>query len=257
MKLISWNVNGIRACYKKGFVEFIEREDPDILAIQETKAHPEQCEPILRHPAGREGYWSSAKRKGYSGTATFLKPGLPKVRGVSHGIGHEEFDSEGRFVITEHDDFTLYNMYFVNGGSGPERHEFKQRFLRSFYDHLKPMVRAGKPIIVAGDYNIALADIDVYDPKGLANESGFLPEEREWLKAFLDLGFIDTFRYFHPTAKDRYTWWAYYERARVGNRGWRIDYLCATKNLQGRLKSAEILDGQEGSDHCPVVLTLT
>lgn len=256
MKLISWNVNGIRACYKKGFIEFIEREQPDILAVQETKADPEQCEPMLRAPAERTSFWSTAKKKGYSGTATFLAPGVPAPKSVQRGIGIAEYDTEGRFVITEHELFTLYNVYIVNGGSGPERHDFKMRFLRDFTDHLRPLVQAGKPIIITGDFNVAHRDIDVYSPESLAHESGFLPEERAWFDQFLDIGFVDTFRHFHPQARDRYTWWAYYERARIGNRGWRIDYFCVTKNLVPRLKRAEILDGQAGSDHCPVVLEL-
>ena len=255
MKLITWNVNGIRACYKKGFIEFIEREDPDILSVQETKADPGQCEPLLVQPAGRVGYWSTAKKKGYSGVATFVRPGA-EPSAVRHGIGADEYDSEGRFVITEHKDFTLYNIYFVNGGSGPERHEFKQRFLKDLSAHLKPLVDAGKPIIVTGDYNVAHREIDVYDPIRLADESGFLPEERQWFSEFLDLGFVDTFRYFHPDARDRYTWWSYYEQGRVGNRGWRIDYFCVTKNLVARLKRVDQLDLQMGSDHCPVVLEL-
>lgn len=264
MKLISWNVNGIRACYKKGFVEFIEREDPDILAVQETKAEPGQCEPAIINAAGRTSYWSSAKKKGYSGTATFLKPELLRSeqsdqafdRRVLRGIGREEFDSEGRFLITDHGHFTLYNIYFVNGGSGPERHEFKQRFLRELYIHLKEQIQNGKPIIVTGDYNIAHREIDVYDSVGLANASGFLQEERKWLDEFFALGFVDTYRHFYPRVGDKYTWWSMYERGRISNRGWRIDYFCVSKDLVGKLQRAEILDGQQGSDHCPVVLEL-
>jgi exodeoxyribonuclease III len=256
MKLISWNVNGIRACYKKGFVEFIEREQPDILAVQETKAQPDQCEPILRSPAERTSFWSSAKKKGYSGTATFLAPGQTPPKAVRYGIGIDEYDSEGRFVITEHEAFTLYNVYIVNGGSGPERHDFKQRFLKDFTNHLRPLVEAGAPIIITGDFNVAHRPVDVYSPESLAHESGFLPEERQWFDEFLKMGFVDSFRHMHPDARERYTWWAYYERARIGNRGWRIDYFCVTKNLASKITRAEILDGQEGSDHCPVVLEL-
>jgi exodeoxyribonuclease-3 len=255
MKLISWNVNGIRACYKKGLVEFVERENPDIFCVQETKADPSQCEPAIVNLAGRKGFWSTAKKKGYSGVATFLTPeAAPQT--VRHGIGIEAYDSEGRFVITEHEAFTLYNIYFVNGGSGPERHEFKQRFLKDLVEHLKPLVKAGKPIIVAGDYNVAHKAIDVYDPVGLSGVSGYLPEERQWFESFLELGFVDTFRHFHPDERDRYTWWSYYEQGRLGNRGWRIDYFCVTPGLVANLKRADQLDRQMGSDHCPVVLEL-
>jgi exodeoxyribonuclease-3 len=250
MKIISWNVNGIRAAYKKGFVEFVEREDPDILAVQETKAHKDQCEPGIVNAGDRKSYWSSATRKGYSGVATFLRE---EPKSVAHGIGIEKYDSEGRFVVTEHEDFTFYNIYFVNGGS---RHDFKQEFLKDLFDHLKPQVKKGKPIIIAGDYNIAHKPIDIHDPVRLANESGFLPEERKWFDEFIDLGFVDTFRHFHPNEPDRYSWWSYVERGRLGNRGWRIDYVCTTKNLSSRLKRAEVLDGQMGSDHCPVLLEL-
>lgn len=256
MKLVSWNVNGIRAAYKKGFIEFVEREQPDILSLQETKAHPDQCEPALRAPNGMEGFWSTAKRKGYSGTATFLAAGLAKPKNISYGIGIDEYDAEGRFVITEHEEFTLYNVYIVNGGSGPDRHNFKMRFLRDFNEHLRPLVKAGRPIIVTGDFNVAHRGIDVYSPESLAHESGFLPEERAWFDQFLEMGFVDTFRHLHPVARDRYTWWAYYERARIGNRGWRIDYFCVTQNLAAKIRRAEILDGQTGSDHCPVVLEI-
>ncbi len=254
LKLITWNVNGIRSAYKKGLIEFLEREDPDIFCVQETKAHPEQCEPMIQRPAGRSSYWSSAVRKGYSGVATFARE---EPDSVAHGIGSPEYDSEGRFVITSHGDFTLYNIYFPNGGSGPERHEFKQRFLRDLSLHLRPKVEAGERIIVVGDYNVAQTEIDVYDPVGLSAESGFLPEEREWMSRFLDMGFVDAFRHFHPGEREAYTWWDQRTRARLANRGWRIDYVCVTRNLAPRLRSAAILDGQQGSDHCPVVVEMS
>ena len=250
MKIISWNVNGIRAAYKKGLIEFIDREEPDILCLQETKAHREQCEPALWEPGGRKSYWSSATKKGYSGVATYT---LKEPREIKLGIGHAPYDSEGRIVVTEYNHFLLYNIYFPNGGSGPVRHQFKQRFLEDLNKHLKPLVDAGKPIIVVGDYNVAHREIDIYDPVKNAGESGFLPEERAWFDSFLKLGFTDTFRHLHPAARDRYTWWSYFQRGRIGNRGWRIDYICITLNLLQHLRRADILDGQEGSDHCPVL----
>lgn len=253
MKIITWNVNGIRAAYKKGLIEFIEREDPEILCLQETKAHRDQCEPVLATPAGRVSFWSSAVRKGYSGVATYVKE---EPKAVSFGTGNPEYDSEGRFVITEHPEFTLYNIYFPNGGSGLERHNFKQKFLMDLSAHLKPQVDAGKSIIVVGDYNVAHREIDIYDPVRLAGESGFLPEERAWFDSFLELGFVDTFRLLHPHERERYTWWSYVERGRIANRGWRIDYICVTKNLASRIRKAQILDGQMGSDHCPVMIEM-
>lgn len=263
MKIITWNVNGIRAVGKKGFLPFVEREAPDILCLQETKAHIDQVEMGLRTPGGMQGTWSSAVRKGYSGVATFLKPHvdaagagqnckLPACE-VLNKIGAEIYDSEGRIVVSDHGKFLLYNIYFPNGGSGQERHDFKQTFLYWLNDHLKEKIAQGREIIVVGDYNVAYLDIDVYDPKKLSTESGFLPEEREWFKKFLELGFVDTYRHFYPEEKGAFTWWSYVERARPVNRGWRIDYICVTKGLLPSLKRAAILDEVEGSDHCPVL----
>lgn len=255
MKIISWNVNGIRAVYKKGFLEFIQRENPDILCLQETKAHKDQLEPILHHPTpDYASYWSSAKKKGYSGTVTYTKDEPQKVE---YGIGDERFDSEGRFVITHHKDFVLYNVYFPNGASGPERHKFKQEFLKDFTAHLcEQMTVHKKNIILVGDYNVAHQETDIYDPVRLAKTSGFLPEERKWFGGLLDAGFIDTFRFKYPDMRDKYTWWSYFEMARPGNRGWRIDYICISKGLEARIVDAGIMDDQHGSDHCPVWIQL-
>jgi exodeoxyribonuclease-3 len=193
MKIVSWNVNGIRACFKKGLTEFINSEEPDILCLQETKAHIDQVEPEVKTLGYDFSIWSSAVRKGYSGVATFLtKPPLASRK----GIGIEAYDSEGRIIWTEHPQFDLYNIYFPNGGSGDERHHFKQKFLSDLNQHLKVQLQKGKNIIVLGDYNVAHKDIDVYDPVRLSKESGFLPEERKWYSDFLELGFIDTFRFF-------------------------------------------------------------
>jgi exodeoxyribonuclease-3 len=250
LKLVSWNVNGIRACGKKGLPEFIAEEEPDILCLQETKANREQVEPDLQTLGYDFADWSSAVRKGYSGVATFS---IPKPLQVVKGTGNTLYDSEGRFVITSYPQFDLYNIYFPNGGSGDTRHHFKQEFLRDLNVHLAKELAVGKKIVVVGDYNVAHLECDVHDPKRLSKESGFLPEERQWLTSFIELGFVDTFRHFHPEAKERYSWWSYRELARVNNRGWRIDYICISKNLLPHLKSADILDQVTGSDHCPVV----
>ncbi len=263
MKIITWNVNGIRAAGKKGFVPFVEREIPDILCLQETKAHIDQVEMDIRNPAGMQGTWSSAIKKGYSGVATFLKADssagtnckLPACE-LLNKIGIEIYDNEGRVVISDHGKFLLYNIYFPNGGSGQERHDFKQKFLYALNDHLKEKIAAGREVIVVGDYNVAHREIDVYNPEKLAKESGFLPEEREWFDKFLALGFVDTFRHFHPDEKGAFTWWSQIERARPVNRGWRIDYICVTKGLLPYVKRAEILDEVMGSDHCPVMIEL-
>lgn len=253
MRIISWNVNGIRAVYKKGFLDFVHNQDADMLCLQETKAHKEQLEPILHHPTSDySSYWSSAKKRGYSGTATYSKEEPEKVE---YGIGIEKFDSEGRFVITHYKKFVLYNVYFPNGASGVERHNFKMEFLKEFTKHLAQQLKK-KEVVLVGDYNVAHNEVDVYDPVRLAKTSGFLPEERKWFGEFLQTGFVDTFRFMHPEAKDRYTWWSYFELARPANRGWRIDYVCVSKGLEKHLKGAGIMDEQQGSDHCPVWIDL-
>ncbi len=253
MKIVTWNVNGIRACHKKGLVDFIRTEKPDIFCVQETKAHIDQVEEEARHLGYKYYFWSSAVRKGYSGVATFTNI---EPRGHSRGWGQEEYSSEGRIMITDHGSFDLYNIYFPNGGSGDERHQFKQKFLADLNQHLQQKIKAGREVIVVGDYNVALAEMDVYDPVRLSKESGFLPEERAWFNSFLNLGFVDTFRKFHANEEKRFSWWSYRELARISNRGWRIDYICLTKGLEKNLVSADILDQIQGSDHCPVVATL-
>lgn len=253
MKIVTWNVNGIRACYKKGLGDILAAVKPDVLCLQETKAHLDQVEPGARDLGYRHSYWSSAIKKGYSGVATFTNE---EPKNIEKGWGLAHYDSEGRIVITDHGGFLLYNIYFPNGGSGEARHHFKQDFLKELNEHLRTVIASGRQIILVGDYNVAHLDIDVHDPVRLSKESGFLPEERAWFDRFLSLGFVDTFRKFHPGEKNRYTWWDYRQRARISNKGWRIDYICVTKGLESRVKSAQIHDDIEGSDHCPVSITL-
>jgi len=257
MKIITWNVNGIRAVAKKGFAEFIASEQPDILCLQESKARKEQCPPEVVNVPGYKSFWSSAQRAGYSGTVTYVKEHKAEPVEVHLGIGIERFDSEGRFVVTDHEDFLLYNVYFPNGGSGDVRYQFKQEFLKEFTLHLTEKIKEGREIILVGDYNVAHQEIDVYDPVGLSNESGFLPIERAWFTSFLKTGFVDIFRKFRPNEKHRYTWWSYFQKARMGNRGWRIDYICATPNLAQQFTACDQLEDQTGSDHCPVVGVLS
>lgn len=254
MKIISWNVNGIRACYKKNLMDFVRAEKPDILCLQETKAHIDQVEDEVRKMTWQHSYWSSAKRKGYSGVATFTNHEPKSVQYHFNDI--PDYESEGRIVMSDHGAFDLYNIYFPNGGSGIERHNFKQQFLKDLHTHLKDKLATGRQVVVVGDYNVAHEGIDVHDPIRLSKESGFLPEERAWFDSFLDLGFIDTFRYFKPTEAKRYSWWDMRTYGRISNRGWRIDYVCISKGLEKYLASADILDQVEGSDHCPVVATL-
>lgn len=254
MKIVTWNVNGIRAVAGKGFWEFLESEKPDVVCLQETKAHPDQLEEAFTAPKGWNTYWSAAQRPGYSGTATFCRE---KPDAVEYGFGIPKFDAEGRMVVTKFKNFSLYNVYFPNGGSGFERHEYKQEFLKRFKHHLLKKVKAGENIILVGDYNVAYLDIDVYNPKELSSESGFLPEERQWMKEFLDGGFVDSYRKFHPEKAKVYTWWSYFQNARPMNLGWRIDHICVSKGLEKSLMGCEILMDQAGSDHCPVVAELT
>ncbi len=253
MRIITWNVNGIRAVYKKNLIPFVQRASADILCLQETKAHQEQVETELKTLGYPYCYWSSAVKKGYSGVATFCSQ---EPHSVQTGISYPDYESEGRFVITEYPKFILYNIYFPNGGSGDVRHQFKQGFLKRLLEHLKLQLSQGRQIIMVGDYNIAHRDVDVYDPIRLAKISGFLPEEREWMDQLHALGFIDTYRHFNSTEKEKYSWWSYKELARPSNRGWRIDYISVTKGLEKYLKSADMWDRVEGSDHCPVVLDL-
>ena len=253
MKIISWNVNGIRACYKKNLAYFLRDQDPHIFCVQETKAHPDQVDPVLLTLNQTKSYWSSAKKKGYSGVATFVKE---EPRSILYGIKNTDYDSEGRFVVTDHGDFLLYNVYFPNGGSGEVRHLFKQNFLKDFLKHLEDKIRQGREVIVLGDYNVAHTELDIYDPVRLSKESGFLPEERTWFDEFFKAGFVDVWREKNPGVSDRYTWWSYREMARLANRGWRIDYICVTKKLAAKVTNAFILDHVEGSDHCPVGVEL-
>ena len=250
MKIVTWNVNGIRASYKKGLQEFIRQESPDVLCLQETKAHRDQVESDVKTLGYQFDLWSSAVRKGYSGVATFCKE---RPIGARQGMGIEIYDSEGRIVITDHGRFLLYNIYFPNGGSGEIRHHFKQKFLQDLSDHLQFVQESGREVILVGDYNVAHLEYDVYDPVRLKKESGFLPEERDWFTSFLKQGFVDTFRHLRPMEKNRYSWWSYRELARISNRGWRIDYICITEGLLPYLKSVDILDQVMGSDHCPVI----
>lgn len=250
IKIVTWNVNGIRASYNKGLKQFVEKESPDILCLQETKAHKEQVENDVQTLGYNFNYWSSAVRKGYSGVATFLNE---KPIKVTTGIDNQDYEKEGRIVWTQHPHFDLYNIYFPNGGSGDERHLFKQKFLKELTAHLKFELKKGKQIVLVGDYNVGYLEFDVHDPVRLSKESGFLPEEREWFRQFLKIGFVDAFRHFHPEKKNAYSWWSYREMARERNKGWRIDHICVSEGLVSHLSKCEILMDQLGSDHCPVV----
>jgi exodeoxyribonuclease-3 len=251
-QLLSWNVNGIRAIYKKGFLDWFKKENPDILCLQETKAHPDQLVIELKNVDGYESFFSAAERKGYSGVVTYTK--LKPIK-VQQGIGKKEFDSEGRFIITEFDDFTLFNIYFPNGKASKERLQYKMDFYDAFLKHCKKLIKQDKKIVVCGDVNTAHKEIDIARPKENSDVSGFLPQEREWIDKFLAAGFLDTFRMFN-NEPDQYTWWDMITRARERNVGWRIDYFYASENLKNNIKSASIHSSVMGSDHCPIELEL-
>ena len=252
MKLLSWNVNGIRAAAKKGFLQFLEKENPDIICIQETKAHKEQLTSEILEDHGYFTFWHSGEKKGYSGVATFCKQ---KPLFIQEGLGIAKYDKEGRVLITEHNEFLLYNIYFPNGQKNDERLKYKL----DFYDDLLPIINeqvdSGNNVIVAGDWNTAHHPIDLARPKENKNTSGFMPIEREKIDFYVSNGWIDTFRLFHEEG-DRYSWWTYRFGARDRNIGWRIDYFFINEGMVEICKDADIHHNIFGSDHCPVSLTL-
>ena len=249
MKLISWNVNGIRACVGKGFLDYFKEADADIFCIQETKMQAGQLELDLE---GYEQYWNYAQRKGYSGTAIFTKK---KPLSVSYGIGIEEHDTEGRVITLEFEDFYMITVYTPNSQNELARLDYRMEWEDAFLSYLKKL-EENKPVIVCGDLNVAHQEIDLKNPKTNRKNAGFTDEERGKFQTLLDNGFIDTFRYFYPDQTGIYSWWSYRFQARAKNAGWRIDYFCVSESLKDRLDDAKILTDIMGSDHCPVELDL-
>lgn len=255
-KLISWNVNGIRSAFKKGFLDWLETASPDVLCLQETKIQAHQLtEEMLNPPAGYTAYYSHAERPGYSGVAIWSRV---EPLNVVEGFGVSQFDCEGRTLALEFEEFILYGMYYPNGGASEERLQYKLAFYEAFLeDHIKPLqAQTDKPIILTGDFNTAHHEIDLARPKDNENVSGFMPIERAWLDRLVDAGFVDTFRLKHPGEADRYSWWAMRTRARERNVGWRIDYFFASSALTPYIVNADIHDQTQGSDHAPVSLEL-
>ena len=251
-RLISWNVNGLRAAEKKGFLDFVAREQADILCLQEVKAIEGQLPPTLREVPGYQFFINSAERKGYSGTAVYTRQTPLRV---DYGFGIPEFDNEGRTLILEFERYVLYNIYYPNGTANADRLKFKLDFYEVFHNHAMGQLAANKPIIVCGDFNTAHREIDLARPKENATVSGFLPEERAFLDRFIESGFVDTFRQFE-SGSGFYTWWDMKSRARDRNVGWRLDYFFVSRDLLPELSSASLMMDQQGSDHCPVVLEL-
>lgn len=248
MKLISWNVNGIRACLKKGFLDFVKEESPDVICIQESKAHKHQVD--LNIP-GYSAHWNSADKKGYSGTVTFTKEQPIKV---IKDMGIEEHDKEGRVIATEFENFQLVNVYTPNAKRGLLRLPYRQKWDADFRKYVKRLDKK-KPAIICGDLNVAHKEIDLKNPKSNRKNPGFTDEEREGFSKLLDSGFLDTFRMFDD-GPNNYTWWSYMFNARAKNVGWRIDYFLASEQVRRQVKEAKILPHIMGSDHCPVVLKL-
>jgi exodeoxyribonuclease III len=252
MRLICWNVNGIRAAQKKGFIDYVKREQPDVLSLQETKAQPDQLDEELQKIDGYDSYFVSAEKKGYSGVAIYNK--IHPVSIVA-GCGAAKFDCEGRVIRADYDDFTLYNIYFPNGGRGPERVRYKLDFYDILLDQWEELRAEGRELVICGDYNTAHHEIDVAKPKEWSKISGFLPEERAWLDKITDMGYVDTFRHFNKDP-EWYTYWDNFRNARERNMGWRIDYFFVTEGLMPRVKDAKIHMNVMGSDHCPIELVI-
>jgi exodeoxyribonuclease III len=253
MRIISYNVNGIRSAINKGFTDWLATDVADIICLQETKAHRDNVDYKKIEALGFTDYWYSAEKKGYSGVAIFSKIKPDKVE---MGNGFMQSDAEGRVIRADFGDITLINAYFPSGTSGDERQTYKYQWLKEFFGYTEQLRKKRPKLIVCGDYNIAHKEIDIHDPKGNKKSSGFLPEERVWMDEFLAAGWVDTFRQFHPEAH-RYSWWSQrFPTVRLNNKGWRIDYINVTKALQPQLLDAEIFPAVKHSDHCPVYLKL-
>jgi exodeoxyribonuclease-3 len=255
IRILSWNVNGIRAAYKKGFINWLSEAKPDIMCVQETKAHKEQLTDDLQNINGYNSFFCSAERKGYSGVATYSKEAPLSVNKWISGSKLEQFNNEGRILMAEYPGFYLFNIYFPNGKASPERLKYKMDFYDAFLDYINALRKAGSKIIICGDVNTAHKEIDIARPKENSTVSGFLPVERQWMDKFFADGYLDTFRMFNNEPQN-YTWWDQVTRARERNVGWRIDYFFVSDNTKDSVKDAFILNDVMGSDHCPIGIDL-
>ena len=253
MKIISYNLNGIRAALKKDLIDWVKKENPDIFCVQETKSQEDQVPPEIFGDLGYHAYWHSAEKKGYSGVLTYTKE---KAKKVVVGMGMEKYDIEGRVLRTDFDDFTLVNLYLPSSTSGAERHDYKMEFLSDFGSWTKKLLKKQKKVIILGDYNIVRLDIDIHNPTRKDKPPGFRPEERAWLQKWFDKDFTDAYRHLHPDKEDEYSWWSYRSGARKNNKGWRIDYISVTPNLAERIKSVRHGHEVVHSDHVAVVMEL-
>ena len=250
--LMSWNVNGIRAVHRKGFLDWFAEAAPDVLCLQETKAHRSQLPEELTGVPGYHAYFAEAERKGYSGVALYSRE---EPLSVKYGLGIERFDREGRTVVADYGWFVFMGIYFPNGKQSPERLQYKMDFYDAFLEYVDRLRDAGRNVVICGDVNTAHREIDLARPKENASVSGFLPEERAWIDTFLEHGYLDTFRLFNSDG-GQYTWWNLITRARERNVGWRIDYFYANEGLRDAVTNAWILPDVMGSDHCPIALEL-
>jgi len=252
--LLAWNVNGIRAVHKKGFLDWLAETSPDILCLQETRAGETQLPAALAQPGGYRAFWNESRaKKGYSGTALLTRQ---EPLGVEFGLGIESFDQEGRTIIARYPTFTLINCYFPNGGRDHSRVPFKLAFYDAFLDKCQDLRAQGQAVVFCGDVNTAHKEIDLARPKDNQNTTGFLPEERLWMDRLVAAGYLDTFRHLYPDLTGAYTWWSVPTRARERNIGWRLDYFFVAAEIRDRVAEAFIMPDVEGSDHCPVGLRL-
>jgi len=252
LRVITANLNGIRSASKKGFFDWIQKESPDIICVQELKAQADDMADFMLSPAGFQGFFQYAEKKGYSGVATFS---LQPPDHVVYACGVEEYDREGRILRTDFGDWTLLNCYFPSGTTGEERQAFKMVFLDKFYAYALELKKERPNLIIVGDYNIAHQEIDIHDPKGNKKSSGFLPEERAWMSKWLESGFTDAFRYKNPELTE-YSWWTFRAGARGKNKGWRIDYQSVSDPLKDKIVSVNQLTSVMHSDHCPVKMVI-
>lgn len=258
MKIISWNVNGLRANVKKGGFAWLLAQNADIICLQETKAHPDQLSPEVVSPQGYFSYFDHSKtKKGYSGVSIYLKTNLKNgILKVEYGFGNEKYDQEGRQIAVFLKDFTIINTYFPNGGGGPERLKFKLEYYDIFLNYLEKIRKTQPNIIFCGDVNTAHEEIDLARPKENKENTGFLPIERAWIDKLIDSKYVDTFRISHPDTKNAYTYWDMKTFARERNVGWRIDYFFVTEKLMSKIKKSDIENEVLGSDHCPIFLEM-
>lgn len=251
-KILTYNVNGIRAAMTKGFTQWLQNENPDIVCLQETKAMKEQVESQVFEYLGYKQYWFSAEKKGYSGVAIFSKE---EPLHVEFGCGNELYDCEGRVLRADYNGYSVISVYHPSGSSGEERQDFKMQWLDFFFDYIADLKKKIPNLIICGDYNICHQPIDIHDPVSNKDSSGFLPEERAWMSKFIGSGFIDSFRKFNPNPHE-YTWWSYRAGARERNKGWRIDYIMVADPLNDRLTNSKILQQVKHSDHCPMFIEI-